>query len=265
MGSTRATGQSRTSPHARPEVAPAPAPADVGIVAAVPIEVGYLVDRLRKVRRYHSAATSVLEGEYGNKIVALATSGVGQARARRAAEILIAGHRPRWIISAGFAGALNPALARNDLVLPHEVIDHAGTRFPVEPPDSMAAGFPFHRGRLITLDRIVASALARRELHESSQADLVDMESFAVAALCQERLVKFLSLRVISDDSTSNLPPEVATLLSHTGSYRIGAALRAIWRRPSSLKDFWNLHEQALEAADRLAKFVARCLDDLAV
>ena len=39
------------------------------------------------------------------------------------AELLIAGHRPRWIISAGFAGGLDPALARNDLVLPHEVID----------------------------------------------------------------------------------------------------------------------------------------------
>ncbi len=32
--------------------------------------------------------------------------------------------------------------------------------------------------------------------------------------------------------------------------------MRAVWQRPSSLKDFWTLYEHALEAADRLAKFV---------
>ena len=65
----------------------------------------------------------VIEGEHDGKIVAVAIGGLGRAAARRAAGLLIAGHRPRWIISAGFAGALNPALNRNDLVLPEEVID----------------------------------------------------------------------------------------------------------------------------------------------
>ena len=51
--------------------------------------------------------------------------------------------------------------------------------------------------------------------------------------------------------------------MTKSGTYRIGAALRAVWNRPSSVKEFWTLHEQALEAADRLAKFVARCLSEL--
>ncbi len=89
------------------------------------------------------------------------------------------------------------------------------------------------------------------------------MESSAVAALCAERLVRFLSVRVISDDARTDLPREVAALLTQSGSYRIGAALRAIWNRPSSVKDFWRLHEQALESADRLAKFLVRCLGRL--
>ena len=50
---------------------------------------------------------------------------------------------------------------------------------------------------------------------------------------------------------------EVASLMTHSGSYRVGAALRAIWNRPSSVKDFWALHEHAQEAADRLAEFTA--------
>jgi adenosylhomocysteine nucleosidase len=245
------------------KVAPAPAAADVGIVAALPMEVGDLVDRLVKVRKYHAAAFPVIEGEHRDKVVAIVIGGVGRPAARRAAEVLLAGHRPSWIIAAGFAGALNPGMDRNQLVLPAELIDPEGGRFPVEPLTTLAAVVRYARGRLLTVDRPILASQAKVELYRSSQADLVDMESAAVAAVCAERSVRFLAVRVISDDARSDLPPEIATLLTRSGSYRVGAALRAIWNRPSSLKEFWALHERAVEAADRLAKFLALCLDHL--
>jgi adenosylhomocysteine nucleosidase len=244
-------------------VAPAPVPADVGIVAALPMEVGYLIDRLRRVRKYHTASMPVTEGELDCKIVAIATGGMGRAAARRAAGVLLDGHRPSWVISAGYAGALNPALQRNDLALPEEVIDPEGHRFPVSRPGSLGSEVRWVAGRLLTVDRPILDAAEKQELHETSGADLVDMESSGVAALCAERLVRFLAVRVVSDDARTSLPSEVASLMTKSGSYRIGAALRAVWNRPSRIKDFWALHEQALEAADRLAKFIALCLGQL--
>ena len=258
-----ATGERRSGERVEGMVAPAPVPADVGIVAALPLEVGDLVDRLGKVRKYQAASLSVIEGEHHDKIVAIVIAGVGRPAARRATEMLLAGHRPSWIIAAGFAGALDPALGRNDLVVPEEVIDREGRRFPVEPLEAAGAGVRHDRGRLLTVDRPILESQEKAELYRSSQADLVDMESSAVAAVCAERLVRFLAVRVISDDAQSDLPPEIATLLTRSGSYRVGAAVRAIWYRPSSLKDFWTLHERAIEAAARLAKFLALCLDQL--
>jgi adenosylhomocysteine nucleosidase len=249
--------------HAPSVVAPAPVPADIGIVAAMPMEVGYLIDRLRRVRKYHAASMPVLEGELDGKIVAIAIGGMGRASAGRAAGILLDGHRPSWLISAGFAGALNPALNRYDLALPEEVIGPEGHGFPVIRPDSLGSGVRHVAGRLLTVDRIILDSTEKQELHRTSRADLVDMESSAVAALCAQRLVRFLPVRVVSDDVRTSLPREVSSLMTKSGSYRIGAALRAVWNRPSSLKDFWTLHEQALEAADRLAEFVARCLGEL--
>jgi len=244
-------------------VAPPPYPADVGIVAALPIEVDELINGLKKVRKYQSAAVPVIEGEFGGKIVAVATAGPGRPAARRATEVLLIGHQPRWVISAGFAGALNPDFSRNDLVLPDEVIDPQGVRYVVEQPPALLAGFPHRKGRLLTLDQIVVRSDEKRELRRDFEADLVDMETSAVAEACRAKLVRFLSIRVISDDAHADLPREVATLLSRKGSYRVGAAMRAVWRRPSSLKDFWTLYERSLEAAGRLAQLVARCLDDL--
>jgi adenosylhomocysteine nucleosidase len=244
-------------------LAPAPVPADVGIVIAMAIEAGYLFDSLKKVRRYSACRTTITEGELCGKLVAVILTGPGKAAARRGTELLIAGHRPRWIISAGFAGALDPALARNDPVVPGEVVDlegeviTLGTSIPSLPP-RVRTGC-----RLLSVNRVITRAADKAELRRVSGADLIDMETSAVAMLARERSLRFLSLRIISDDATVELPSEVANLLSHSGSYRLGMALRAIWRRPGAIKDFWNLHAQALEASDQLGTCLKRLLEVL--
>ena len=89
------------------------------------------------------------------------------------------------------------------------------------------------------------------------------METSSLAALAGRRGLRFLSVRVISDDASTELPAEVAGLLSHTGSYRLGVALRSIWHRPSVVKDFLALHARALEAADRLGSCLQRLVETL--
>jgi adenosylhomocysteine nucleosidase len=177
---------------------------------------------------------------------------------------LIDGHRPRWVVSAGFAGALDPELRRYDAVMPNEVLDLHGQRYTIDvgvPPEGRNPRI--RAGRLVTVDAIVRTAAEKAELRARTGADVVDMETCGVAALCSERSIPFLSIRVVSDDAHGDLPAEIATLLTRSGSYRVGAAVRAIWQRPSSVKDLWALHEQAQEAADRLAAVVEGALGAL--
>jgi adenosylhomocysteine nucleosidase len=225
------------------------------------MEVGFLLDRLTRVRKYAGPRHAVVEGECGGKVIAVIVAGMGRENIRRGAQLLLDGHRPRWVVSAGFAGALNPEYARLDIALADEVLDLDGRRLRIDvtiPPE--ATGRPIRTGRLLTVDHIIRTAAEKAELRRRYDADLVDMETAAVAALCAERGVRFLSIRVVSDEAGIDLPPEVASLMTRSGSYRVGAALRAIWNRPSSIKDFWALHEQAQEAADRLASFTAGAL-----
>jgi adenosylhomocysteine nucleosidase len=234
-------------------LAPAPAPADVGVVMAMPIEAGYLLDRLERVRRYNARSLTVTEGELEGRLVAVVVSGVGRASARRGAEHLMAGHRPRVLVSAGFAGALNVDFKRNDLVVPRAVLDGAGDSVAID--ETLVGTLPeaVKSGRLLLVDRVVTDPREKAELRGAHQADLIDMETYAVAAAARERGAPFVSLRVISDDAQTELPAEIGRMLNTSGSYRVGAAMRAIWSRPSSLKDFWTLHAQAMEASDRLA------------
>ena len=234
-------------------LAPAPSPADVGVVMAMPMEAGYLIDKLAKVRRYTARSLTVVEGELEGRLLAVVASGVGRASARRGVEHLIDGHRPRVIVSAGFAGALAPGLERNDLAAPRSIVDASGAAIEVDPAliGSVAGIQPVDR--LLTVDRVVAEVAEKARLREAHGADLVDMETIAAAAAARDRRVPFLSLRVVSDDARTELPAEVGRLLNTSGSYRVGAALRALWGRPSAIKDFWSLHARALESADRLA------------
>ncbi len=218
--------------------APAPSPADVGIVAALSMEVGFLLDRLTRVRKYAGPRHAVVEGECGGKVVAVVVAGMGRENIRRGARI--AARRPPSPL--GRLGRVRRGAEPRVFPTRHR----AGRRDPRPrrpppphrrdgPPEER--GSPIRTGRLLTVDHIIRTAAEKAELRRRYDADLVDMETAAVAALCSERGVRFLSIRVISDEAGIDLPPEIVSLMTRSGSYRVGAALRAIWNRPSSIKD----------------------------
>lgn len=244
----------RTGPSAS-GIAPPPVPADVGIVAALSIEVSPLLARLSAVRKYTTARDTIIEGELDGRLVAAVITGPGRKNASRGAQLLIGGHRPNWLISAGFGGALDPALRRNDVVFVNDVADeeglslHIDVTLPDDPANTRAS-----LGKLVTVDRIIRTAAEKAALRDRTGAGVVDMETSAVAALSGDRNQKFLAIRIISDEASVDLPREIATILGRSGGYRVGAALGAIWRRPSSLKDMWALREHAIAAAERLSK-----------
>ncbi|RUL85558.1 phosphorylase family protein [Tautonia sociabilis] len=251
---------------------PPPGPADVGIVAALPIEIGPLIDLLRDVRTYSAPEGSdrpIVEGMLGSKLVAVVVAGVGRSRAGRGARRLIGGHRPTWVVSAGFGGALDPALKRNDVLFATEIVDGADPDAPplaidLTPPESPAgSGFRYTSGRLLTASKIVRTADEKAALRGRFSADVVDMETAAVASICADRGQRFLAIRVISDEAGTDLPAEVITVMGPTGGFRLGATLGALWKRPGSVKDLWALREHAIEAADRLAEVLPGILAQL--
>ena len=238
-------------------VAPAPVPADVGVVAALTIEIAPFLARLERVRKYSNGRVAIVEGELGGKLVAVCVAGPGRTAAQRGASLLLGGHKPSWLVSAGFGGALDPALKRDDLVVGREVVSPEGERlgidFALGEPEGSG---PVRSGVIATADAIIRTAEEKAELRARTGADVVDMETSAVAKVCADRGIRFLPVRVVSDEAGIDLPPEVAAILGRSGGYRVGAALGAIWRRPSSVKDLWALREHAVSAADRLSRFL---------
>ena len=237
--------------------------ADVGFVHATSMELAPFLDRCERVRKYTGGDFVFRGGLFGQIRIALAQSGMGGKVARRAAQALIDGHSPRWVISAGFSGALEPGMKVGDIVVGNSIVDAEGTELKIDMkmPANPAAGL--YVGRLLMVDRIVRSVAEKKTLAERLGAIAVDMESLAVAQVCHDSKTRFLAVRVISDDMSADLPPELLSVVGSSGAVRLGAVAGAIFKRFGSVKDLWKLREQGMGAADRLATFLEGVVSQL--
>jgi adenosylhomocysteine nucleosidase len=223
-------------------------------------ETGSLLDRMQGVVGIHGAGFVASEGGLAGRRVVVMRSGAGPAAAARATRRLLAGHRPQWVLSAGFAGALADGLATGDLLVASAVVNEHQQAIPTGAADAaaMLTQLPVHHaGRLLSVDHVIESPGDKRRLGQAHDAVAVDMESWAVADVCRTAGVRFLAVRVISDAADDALPREVDHLLRQpTLAGRLGAVTGAVFRRPGVLKDLWRLKETALLGADKLAAFL---------
>ena len=195
-------------------------------------------------------------GRYdGIRIVAV-ESGVGFTKAERATRDLLEVHSPRWVLSCGFGGAIQPQLSVGDIVAANEIVDETGKSLQIDLKMTSDPARRLHVGRMVTVSKIVRTVAEKHALAEKTGALAVDMETFAVAQVCRDQHRKFLAFRVISDDLAADLPPEVMSIFGDTGAVRLGAVVGSLWKRPSSLTDLWRLREHATQAAEHLADFL---------
>ena len=239
----------------------------MALIFALGIEAGGIVDRLQGkiTSRYENCVEHA--GKFGKRQVVVTESGIGRKLAGEVATDVIRCHKPAWIISAGFAGALKDGVRRGHIVMAETVVDEAGNQLETGlrlDPKTLAAQPWLHTGRLLTVNHVVRSEQEKRQLGEKHQAVACDMETAAVADVCRQHKTRFLSVRVISDAVDERLPPEVESLLGQKSlAGKLGAAAGAIFNRPSSVKDMWNLREEAIKASDRLAKFLEGTVEQL--
>ena len=230
--------------------------ADIGIVCALPIEIAAFLDRCQHVKKYTGGDFQFRGGFYDGIRIAVVESGMGFARARRATQALVDGHAPHWLLSCGFAGALRHDIPVGSIVVADSIVDQREQCLQIDlhmPADPARGLFV---GRLLTADELVRTVAMKKQLGEQHSALAVDLESLAVAQVARENKTRFLAVRVISDDLSADLPPEILSVVGATGSVRFGAAIGALWKRPSAAKDMWHMREQAQSAATRLATFL---------
>lgn len=243
------------------EPARSDAQADVGIVAALGMEVAPFVGRCLPVQHYVGERFRIQGLLLHDIRLAVVESGAGANRANRATHVLLDGHQPGWVLSVGFSGALQPHLKVGDLVVADSIVDREGKGLKVDVRMKSTPKEGLYVGKFLNSDQIVRTVAEKQSLGESTGAIAVDMESLAVARVCAERGIRFMAVRVISDDMSKDLPNEILGVFESSGYKRAGAVLRALWNRPASWSDMWQLRERSVQAAARLGLFLKNVVE----
>lgn len=163
--------------------------------------------------------------------VATGLLGIGTAAARRSTDRLLAEHRPASVLVIGVAGGIGPTTAIGDLVVPATVLDAAtGSTFEPAPVPGRPASGTLHTSDELVVDPAAVAALVARGVVA------LDMETAAVAAVCEAAGVPWSVLRGISDHADAELiDPAVLRLMDPTGAPRPAAVARYVLANPGRI------------------------------
>jgi len=156
-------------------------------------------------------------GTMGSHQVAVMQCGIGKVNAAMGALTLINVFHPDRVINSGVAGGADTSVHVLDVVAGEQVAYHdvwcgpestqgqiQGLPLYFEGDELLLSALPasetVHRGLICSGDQFVDTVEQVQRIKEAFPAALaLDMESAAIAHVCQVRGVPFLSLRVISD------------------------------------------------------------------
>jgi adenosylhomocysteine nucleosidase len=184
-----------------------PNEAMIAVTFALPAESSAFLRRLRKKSRSNQNGIRIVRGEIVDCAIAVLHTGVGETICRRRMAIFLQNRQFKYLISAGFAGALSDRLHVGDLV----VAENFST---LEQRDALAAlsTLPIHDANLVTVPSMIDSAAERKRIAQTTDADAADMETESIARLCAEHALPLLSLRVISDTLRDPFPAPARVL-----------------------------------------------------
>ena len=193
----------------------------IGIITAMNIEAKDYIEyfKLSLVKEFFGLRLYL--GNYKNYDVSLMVCGCGKVNATYAMKYLIDSQQPDCILHSGIAGGISPAIQPLDLVLAttltyHDVDQIQMSEFPPYMKEFIcdkhlsnlimneATKNDIHikQGRIISGDSFIASSQKAKQLAKDYQADMVDMESAAIAQVCNMENIPVIILRCASDKAS---------------------------------------------------------------
>jgi len=211
----------------------------VAVLAPMRHELRPLVRPL-SLRRSGPGADALYTGALGRVEIVAAITQMGTLAAAHAAGRALDSGAVHHLVVVGIAGGLGPGVAVGDLVVPELVIDLAtGAEHRPSP-----LGDTLPRGTLATSDGLIQDPGVFARL-EKRGVIAIDMETSAIAAVCERRGCPWSVFRAISDRAGDpGVDTDVFGLAGPDGGPNLPAIARFVLTRP------WRLPKLARLAGD---------------
>jgi adenosylhomocysteine nucleosidase len=222
--------------------------AHIAFICAMPMELEPLI---RKLDLHESPVGDVTmhAGTLGDQKVVAIVTGMGTAFATEGTTRLLDAVKVDRVVVVGITGAVENETPIGTLILPEVVVNGAtGGEYR---PSSFGGGTP--AGAMWTTDTLITDPDAIAGLRARGVVSL-DMETAAIAALCEQRGIPWSVFRVISDRATDgSIDEEVFKLSNLDGTPNNDAIERFFAEHPERIEAMSRLAEGALLATEAAA------------
>ncbi|MEY4917932.1 MAG: 5-methylthioadenosine/S-adenosylhomocysteine nucleosidase [Verrucomicrobiota bacterium] len=203
----------------------------------------------------------------GKAGISILIVGIGRANAEKSVREFLATNSPALVLTCGFAGGLNPDLKLGEVVF--ETSFPRSSRRESAQIKSDAQLEPTHVGcypledkllaagakpaKIFCADRIATTVAEKKMLRAETGAEVVEMESGAIQAVCRARGIPCATVRVISDTADEDLPLDFNALAKPDKSLDFGKLFLAIAKSPGKIGALMALQKKTSFAARQLA------------
>ena len=182
--------------------------------------------------------------------ISILVTGMGRANAEKAVRQFLSANKTEQVFTCGFAGGLNPDLA------PGAVLFETANEKLSERLRSAGA----NPAKFFCASRVAVTATEKKQLRQTTGADVVEMESAAIQDLCRELGISCATVRVISDSANEDLPLDFNRLYRPDMSLDFGKLTWTIVKSPGKISLLMQLQKRCQFAAERLAEVLAKAL-----
>lgn len=171
-------------------------------------------------------------------------TGMGRRNAARVGTAVLDAQRSATqLITAGFAGGLNPALRGGDVLFEAD-------------PGFLTDGL-IRSGarpcRFYEATQVAVTAAEKARLRQESGADAVEMESGTLRTLARQRGVSAATVRVISDSAEETLPLDFNALMTPDDRLDFARLAWTLMRSPGTIPRLLAFQRKVSRAAKALA------------
>ena len=180
--------------------------------------------------------------------VSILITGIGRKNAETSLRKFLEKNLPKLVLTCGFAGGLNPELESGDVVF---MTGYPALEERLADADAKHASF-------FSATRIATTAAEKKQLRAETGADVVEMESGAILAVCRESRIPCAMVRVISDTADEDLPLDFNKLAKEDMNLHYGKLAWAVCKSPWKIGALMQLHKRTSFAANQLADVLAK-------
>jgi adenosylhomocysteine nucleosidase len=173
----------------------------IAVTFALPAESSQFLRRLRNRSGADRNGIRVIRGTVDDCMIEVLHTGVGEKICTERIGKFLQDQQLDFLISAGFAGALNDQLQPNEILLAKNF-----STIDLKQAQPSFSGVFVHTADLVTLSALIDSSKDRKQIARTTGAAAVDMETEFIAHACNAHGIPLLGLRVITDTPSQPFP-----------------------------------------------------------